>query len=571
MLITANERERKILNLAFSQHQIEVIEAEPDRASYIKALQYVPDVVLMEFPQTYSEQLHFARNVSTALSKKKKLLLIGYGRKMISSEMRALTESGVKHHLDRPLKFSLIMNYLEKHFEVFAPDKLVWKNKKNNSSSDENYVDQMFNIDILPTQKLEILTDRIESLMAFPFTVMQVLQLTESDQSGAGDLAKVINADPVISANILKLANTVFFASRNRTITTIKDSIIRIGFTETKHLVMAMSVMESMGEDTDNLGFDRTEFWYHSISVAVISEALSKELPMINSSEMFLAGLLHSFGTILLDEFFADLFKELLMKTTDRSSTFLSTQKDLMVVTDVDLTCELFQSWSIPSTIINAVKNCEQVQQISAKEVGNITSDEKAGVVIYVADLIAKSISLGQECDQVVTHIDSDILEILNKKTGLLAGFMDSITHEIKIFKKFFNLKNIEIEINDDSPEILLVAPPLPFFSPAEHFVKSEGYRVSRFKENADQDEYKERFAAVLFWCSDKCDDDSIASIQEFRNSNGESLPALVFSSDEKAEISNGVQYFPNIVDMRLLKIALADISSSVDVDVDIS
>ncbi len=567
MLITANERERKILNLAFSQHQIEVIEAEPDRASYIKALQYVPDIVLMEFPQTYSEQLHFARNVSSALLKKKKLLLIGYGRKMISSEMRALTESGVKHHLGRPLKFSLIMDFLEKHFEVFAPDKLVWKNKKNNSSTDEDYVEQMFNIDILPTQKLEILRDRIESLMAFPFTVMQVLQLTESEQSGAGDLAKVINADPVISANILKLANTVFFASRNRKITTIKDSIIRIGFTETKHLVMAMSVMESMGDDTDNLGFDRTEFWYHSISVAVIAEHISKELPMVNSSEMFLAGLLHSFGTILLDEFFADLFKELLLKTTDRGGTFLSTQKDLMIVTDVDLTCGLFESWKIPSSITDAVKNSNQIDQVLSKEPGNVTGEEKSGVVIYVADLLAKSLSLGQECDQVVTHIDGDLLALLGKKTGVLPGFLETVQHEIRIFKKFFNLKNTEVEVSDDSPELLLVAPPLPFFTPAEYFVKSEGYNVTRYVDSADQEQYRERFSAAVFWFNENCDQEVVSVVQKLRDANGESLIALVFSSDTNNENSDTVQYFPNIVDLRLLKIALADISSVIDID----
>jgi len=567
MLITANERERKILNLAFTQHQIEVVEAEPDRASYIKALQYTPDVVLIEFPQTYSEQLHFARNVSSALSKKKKLLLIGYGRKMISGEMRALTESGVKHHLERPLKFSLVMGFLEKHFEVFAPDMMVWKKNKNSSSSDGNYIEQLFNVDVLPTQKLDMLSDRIQSLMAFPFTVMQVLQLTENEQSGAGDLSKVINADPVISANILKLANTVFFASRNRKITTIKDSIIRIGFTETKHLVMAMSVMDSMGTDTDNLGFNRVEFWYHSISVAVIAEHLSKDLVDVNGSEMFLAGLLHSFGTILLDEFFADLFKELLLITTDRGGTFIDTQRELMVITDLDLTCRLFESWNIPPAIANAVKNSDKVSDILLKDPSSVNSEEKTGLIIHVADRLAKSLSLGQECDQVVTHIESDILDLISKKTGILPGFINTVAHEIKIFKKFFNLKDITVELTDKSPEILLIAPPLPFFTPAEYFVASEGFRVIRIKESVDHEEYRERFSAAIFWCKEERDDKLIEAIQKLRTANGESLPALVFSSDEETETRNGCQYFHNTLDLRLLKIALEELTNTTQID----
>ena len=565
MLITSNQREKQILHLAFEQHGATVVDAEPNHASYIKALQYTPDVILIDFPQQYTDELNFIKNIKNGLSKKKRLIAIGYGKNMVVGEQKALTANGIAFYLTRPLKFSLIIQHLENHFSPFAPEKMIWK-KQDSLEEDENYLDVMFNIDILPTRKLEILCERISSLMAFPFTVMRVLQLTEDNNSGASDLAKVILADPVISANVLKMANTVFYASKNRRISTIKDAIIRIGFTETKHITMAMSVMNLLSADNDNIGFDRMQFWYHSISVAVLCEKISKDIPGINSSEMFLTGLLHSFGIILLDEFFPDLFKELLIATTDKATTFLEASKEKTVITYNDLTYRLFEGWKIPSSITEAIKNSDNLDEIVIKEPQNITPEETKGIVLYIADIVVKSLKLGNECDEVVTYIDRDLFTLVSKSNGISNQLKDTILHDIDIYKKFLKIEdNVNIDKKENG-DILLVSPPPPFFIPAEHYLERLGYTIVRFSESVDHDEYNEKFTAVIFWFEDIVDSTKIEAFKNIRGGNRDKLPTISFSIDfEKYTTNNetGEYYFNNIVDLRTLLVTLTEIENS--------
>ncbi len=570
MLLTANVRERQILHLAFEQHQIKVIEAEPDHASYIKALQYSPDIVVMEFPSYYTEQLHFSKNISNSLTKKKKVLIIGYGHKMVPAEERALSTNGVKHYLNRPLKFSLVMKHLEKHLGVFAPEKIVWKNKKKDSKADEeDYVEILFNIDILPTKKIDILSEKITALMAFPFTVMKVLQLTEDSKSGASDLGKVILADPVISASILKLANTVFYASRNRRISTIKDAIIRIGFTETKHLTMAMSVMNSLSSDTDNIGFNRLEFWYHSLSVAVVAEKLSKNIPTLNSSEMFLTGLLHSFGIVLLDEFFPDLFEQLLIKTTDRGGAFLQTERDLMIVTHNDLTFKLFEEWKIPPQISAGIKFSEEVSSIIDKEPGNITSDEMSGLVLNIADQLVKTLSLGNECDVVVTHINKALFELISLRNGITQNFIDSFLHEIAVFRKFLKLEELDedVTLSGTGHSILMIAPPLPFFTPAEFYFQQLGFTITRFSESEDHSEYDEKFDFTLFWYENQPNETEISAIQKIRDINRYPITSIVVSGASLEKEAEKRYNFENRMDLRFLNVTAQKIIESKGVE----
>ena len=59
MLIAVSERERQILDMAFSQQNIKIAQSDPTYANYIKVLQYLPDVIIMEIPKMGGEQFHF--------------------------------------------------------------------------------------------------------------------------------------------------------------------------------------------------------------------------------------------------------------------------------------------------------------------------------------------------------------------------------------------------------------------------------------------------------------------------------------------------------------------------------
>lgn len=560
LLITNNIRERQILKIAFEQLKVEVIEANPDHASYIQALQFKPDVVVIAFPKYYQDHMNFCRNISNI--REGSILIIGYGYDFPVMEKKAIMESGVKAYLSRPLKFSHMMKIIEGHFNTYAPEKLTWKNTQK---SDDQYSEKIFDKDFLPTKKLDLLSEKVESLMAFPFTVAQVLKLTNDPNSGAGDLAKVIEADPVIAASILKMSNSVFFASRsNRKISSIKESIVRIGFKETKHIVMTMSVMNILSSDTESLGFVRKDFWKHSLSVAIFSDALGKQITGIDSSEIFLAGLLHAFGIILYDEFFSEVFLRLLKETSNKATSFHEVEKEETVITHLDVTKRLFESWHLPPLIAQGVYQAGKVPQIlrenAEKDRTAISTEDLYGMIIHAADILAKSCRHGGECDQFVSPMHSEILSILNKKTGFNLDFFDKVKHEIEMFSMFLKLK--EVPADPDFDKLFTQASPLMYVDNRETFFPLQAYYYNKgispkvfFDAEAIRD-YEDSFDILYYLCDDKKDNQILNVLQSIAKEKG-GAPLIVFETNPEEEKAEATHFLDNSIDFRYVEVLL--------------
>ncbi|MGM0444106.1 MAG: HDOD domain-containing protein [Fibrobacterota bacterium] len=569
LLISNNEREKQILQMAFDQLGFEVIEAEPDRASYVNAVQFKPDVILIKIPRRYHDHLNFCKNISNIRNLNP--LILGYGGKYRKEELGAIQMNGVAKYFFKPLKFSVVMKHIEKFFEENHPEKLTWKKDKVN----DEYFDMLFDSSVLPTKKIEIMADRISSVMAFPFTVARVLKISNDPDTGAKELSQVINSDAVIAGNIIKVSNAVFFASRNNTkIRTVKDAIIRIGFNETKNITMTISVMKSLSAKAASLGFERKEFWRHSLGVSLICNLLAKNVSFINKSEAFLTGLLHSFGIILLDEFFPDVLVEYLKKTVQKGGSFMAAQRELTLITHLDLSKRLFDGWQIPADINEGIAKSADIidefdegKNLYEKKSSELDTQQVFSVFLYIADIIAKSCQFGNECDQYVHAVPDRVLSTVNiRSAGLNHDFIESVQNDITLYSQFLNLgaqpPAEEVLPTDFTPLVFLHERNSLF--PVILYLYSHGITpgmVSSF----DQLQEKGGEENMLIYCSLEQPDEEVRSSLEayaksYREKNSEELPVLIFEPKPKQEQDSFSYYLPNSFDMRMLDSLFMDI-----------
>jgi len=308
LLIIENEKERQILSVAFEQMKIKVITSTPTYSNYVKATQYNPDLILMEIPRINTDQVHFV-NLVRKNYKTKKIPVFAYGAKIEEGIKRHLMQNGISVYIEKPLKFSNLMQTIKKYLQMSK--KSLADVEVKNKSEKEGDIEQIIDMRTIASRKIDLIIKHISKCMAFPFTVARVLQLSEDSKSGAVDLAKTIEADPVIAALLLKISNSVFFASLNTRISSIKDAIVRIGFKETKRIVTTMSVMNTfVGTTQKSAGFSALDFWYHSLTTALVAEQLARNLTEVKRDEVFLSGLLHDFCIIILNEFYPALFEK---------------------------------------------------------------------------------------------------------------------------------------------------------------------------------------------------------------------------------------------------------------------
>jgi HD-like signal output (HDOD) protein len=478
LLITSNKKEGDILNLAFQQKSFKVILSEPTYANYVKSLQYLPDILLMEVPTIYTESLHFVR-----LIKKNKRLakipVLTYGNVSDQTTIKLLFLTGVNKYYTRPLRFGELINDLS----VFLKGKGVAVGNKveGDVQKRQEMIDFLLNKEKVGSEKIDMMVEYVGKLLVFPFTVNRILKIADDLKSGAPELAKVIKTDSAMATTILKVGNSVLFASRDRKISEIREAVVRIGFRETKNIALSMSVMKLLDKEEKSLGYSRIEFWYHSLAVAVISERFAKQAGIQGVEEVFVAGLLHDFGILLLDEFFPELFEPIMKATTEKGGAFPDAVREVIGISHNDVIEKLFEGWNLPRRITTAIMR--QMDYASFKDEAD-PEQQKMVQIVGMANVIAKAMNLGKECDQIVHTIPNELLVQIRFAGGLRSSFFDEIFSGMNMYARFLNLdgrsfpEGAILEGVDAEFKIMLVNKSQLFFDPSLHYLSLLGYEI---------------------------------------------------------------------------------------------
>ncbi len=500
LLVCRHDRERQILKMALEQRGVKCLEVQPSYQSYMMVVQFKPDVIILELPRPCSDQLYFA-GLLRKQKKTKNLPIIGYGDQVSEMEKRGYVLGGVNCYLQRPLKFSAIVELIERFIKV--------KNKKLNQvaplTDKQKDMEDLLNSTMSIPEKLEIMTRHVSSLVAFPFTVAKVLHLAQDERTGAGHLAQAITADPAITTHILKLSNSVFFSRSSRRINSVKDAIVRIGFTETKKIVMSMSVINLFDSNVEKLGFNRMEFWTHSLSCAVISERIAKNIGAVNAEEAFLAGLLHDLGMLFFDEFFPSVFQKILQVSVSNADQFIECEKKEIGVTHNDLIGELFPRWKIPDTITEAILSQYDVEGWELEKIDSAA--KKMAVCVFLADMIAKSMKLGRECDAIVSPVSKALFVSMGLGAGLNNSFVDNIFQSIEMFRKFLKIEETSCcdEKRLDKPQnIAVINQREDLFVPPVSYLEKEGWQVDVLKADVESSSMNQKYDVIIVWGNEK-------------------------------------------------------------------
>src|SRR5437762_2777100 len=111
------------------------------------------------------------------------------------------------------------------------------------------------------------LVDKIQGLPTLPTVVTKLLMLAENPVAAAKDIEEILGGDSPLTMKVMSVANSSFYGYHNN-VRTLKEAIIILGFPTIRSIVLAASVFQAF-PGTARPGFDRVQFWRHSLGVAV--------------------------------------------------------------------------------------------------------------------------------------------------------------------------------------------------------------------------------------------------------------------------------------------------------------
>lgn len=195
---------------------------------------------------------------------------------------------------------------------------------------------------------------RINSLPPLPKSVLEVQRITSDENASIKDLVKVIKEDPMLTANLLKVANSPLYGFA-REIKNVDRAVSLFGMTPIKGFVISFAVRNSMKFDLSAYGI--TETMFHDVSIKRNALAFnwykgSKLLDVIATDSFLLDIGAVIISLILISEDKADEFKTKLNKQNREEL-----EKEYVEATTIEITYEIFKHWHFGDDLIAPIEN----------------------------------------------------------------------------------------------------------------------------------------------------------------------------------------------------------------------
>ena len=209
------------------------------------------------------------------------------------------------------------------------------------------------------TIALQILQSNVQ-LPPFPPVGGQLLALNHQplEEIDIGKFIRLIETDPSLATRILRLANSVYFSSAQK-ISSLRQAVMHIGLEESLNAVSLHFFRTALPTFPRLEGFSGKDYWAHSWACAVANRMLGRPDLQITClpGELYIAGLLHGVGKLILALHRPDDFLQCLENSRNYNQPLYEAELDLFGTTDTDIAYEILRSWQLPEKISMAVKH----------------------------------------------------------------------------------------------------------------------------------------------------------------------------------------------------------------------
>ena len=130
---------------------------------------------------------------------------------------------------------------------------------------------------------------------------LRVQRLLDNPDCATEALGKLISAEPLLSARVLGVANSIAYNPGGRSITDLRNAISRLGFAALRALTAALVVrqMKDMSRSEEHRAL-AARLWEHTASVASLARLIAKRVTRQNPDAAFFAGIVHEVGSFYL-------------------------------------------------------------------------------------------------------------------------------------------------------------------------------------------------------------------------------------------------------------------------------
>lgn len=251
--------------------------------------------------------------------------------------------------------------------------------------------------------------------------VTGLIKIINDPRSTAKDLKELIEIDPPLTAQVLKVANSAYYSPPSK-IGEIFKAVLWIGFEAIKELALNQKVCKIFSSDATLEDYSRLSLWKHSVAVAVMGKMIYRREFGEKGENIYAAGLLHDIGLIVEDQFCHEQFREILKRSSEEQKEFTASEHLIFGFNHAELGRAVMASWDMPEELCAAIGQHHNPGKASSRH-ARITC------TLYLADAFCQEKKIG--------HVDSPtsdkgLFQWCMKQAGIERRALDLIIKDVQ-------------------------------------------------------------------------------------------------------------------------------------------
>lgn len=267
------------------------------------------------------------------------------------------------------------------------------------------------------TRREEILST-VSRVVAIPCCATKAAAMLSDPDADMAELAMIIEHDPGLTANLLKIVNASFFGG-GKPMLTARAAIRRLGTLQVLQFIISTGVAPSFVRRIDGYDLAPSMHLQHSVTVAMASRELGRVLGLDAPDHTFTAGLLSGIGKILLGAYVKIDVKPILALAMEQGLSFDRAEDAVLGINHAELGGILLQSWGLPPEITEVV--CHHLRPDESPEPGVVLD------LVHIGNALAKMIGVGLGVDGLNYVPSATVIERL----GLTAEIVDRVSANV--------------------------------------------------------------------------------------------------------------------------------------------
>ncbi|MFO7653169.1 MAG: HDOD domain-containing protein [Candidatus Krumholzibacteriia bacterium] len=189
-------------------------------------------------------------------------------------------------------------------------------------------------------------------LPALPSTTVRLLDLLEDATVEAAAVLEIIEKDPALTANLLKLCNSAYYGLRRR-VGSVREALVMLGNQTVLTLAFATSMGDILRGSMRAYRLEQHQLWHHSLATAFVASALLPESAGGHRERAFTAGLVHDIGKLLLDRPLGEQLQQLPRGATP--DDLLAAERSILGYDHARAGAALARAWNFPADLVTAI------------------------------------------------------------------------------------------------------------------------------------------------------------------------------------------------------------------------